>query len=174
MPRKLLRRLLPAPHHVRADRSLRHFGGMLANRGLWQLNRRSVARAGAVGLFVAFLPIPGQTLIAAAAAIWLGINLPVAVVMVWVTNPLTFPFFAYAAYRIGTWLLDTPHRELRFEMSSQWLMSVAGIWEPLAVGCLVLGILASGLGYLLIRLAWRLHVVWAWHGRRERKAEPEG
>jgi uncharacterized protein (DUF2062 family) len=92
--------------------------------------------------------------------------------MVWVTNPLTFPIFIYAAHRIGTWLLGSPHHELQFEMTWRWLVSeLAGAWEPLLLGCLVLGVFASALGYLTIRLAWRLHVLHAWRLRHRRRPE---
>lgn len=41
----------------------------------------------AVGAFYAFVPFPWQMLLAAITALWLRFNLPVAVAMVWITNP---------------------------------------------------------------------------------------
>ena len=40
-----------------------------------------------VGLFVAFMPIPGQTIAAAVLAVLLRCNLPLSVGLVFVTNP---------------------------------------------------------------------------------------
>jgi len=56
---------------------------------LWHLNRRSVAGAVAVGLFVGWLPLPGQMLVAAMLAALVRVHVPLSVVMVWFTNPLT-------------------------------------------------------------------------------------
>jgi len=150
---------------------LRVFGALLANRQLWALNRRSVARATGVGLFLAFVPLPSQMILAAGAAIWLGFNLPVALVMVWITNPLTFPLIYYFAYRLGAWLLDTPTRELEFEMSFSWLANQVGdIWAPLLLGCFILGVVSGTLGNTLVSVVWRVYVLRNWR-RRRRKGE---
>lgn len=172
MPRKWLRRWLPSPHRVRSDRTLRVFGQLLANRQLWALNRRSVARATGIGLFLAFVPFPSQMILAAGAAIWLGFNLPVALVMVWITNPLTFPFIFYFAYRLGAWLLSTPARALEFEMSFSWLAGqVADIWAPLLLGCCILGVVSGTLGHTLISVGWRIYVLRNWRRRRRKSAK---
>ncbi|MGB1541119.1 MAG: DUF2062 domain-containing protein, partial [Cycloclasticus sp.] len=77
---------------------LKVFGPLIHNQNVWHLNRRSFAGAISVGLFIAFIPLPAQMLIAAAAAIALHVNLPVAVATVWVSNPITMPPLFYAAY----------------------------------------------------------------------------
>lgn len=169
MPRKLLRRLLPAPHRVRSEKSLRVFGRLLANRQLWALNRRSVTRAASIGVFIAFLPFPGQMMLAGAAAIWMQFNLPVALIMVWVSNPITLPVIIYGAYRMGTWLLNTPPRELEFEMSFAWIASQLGdIWAPLMIGCLIAGFVAAAVTHTVVSVFWRIHVRRNWRARRRR------
>ncbi len=171
MPRNLLRRWLPSDHHFRQERSLRFFGRLLHNRDLWHINRRSAARAAAVGLFIAFVPLPGQTILAAALAIWLGCNLPLAVVAVWVTNPVTVPFVFYGAYELGAWLLGIPPRNFHLELSLGWLMErIDAIWQPLLLGCLILGTLSALVGYALVHLLWRLHVARSWRRRQEARA----
>lgn len=175
MPRKLLRRVLPTPHRLRSRRSLRVFGSLLSNRQLWALNRRAVARATAAGLFIAFVPAPGHMVLATVAAIWLRFNLPVAVVMVWVTNPVTFPVIFYGAYRLGAWLLDTPARHVHFEMSFQWLAGeVHDIWAPLLLGCFVFGLVSALLGHAAVTVAWRIHVSRSWRLRQRRDPPSRG
>ena len=34
------------------------------------------------------------------------------------------------------------------------------IWYPLLVGCLICGLSAGAMGYVLVRWMWRLHLVW--------------
>ncbi|MGI9335066.1 MAG: DUF2062 domain-containing protein, partial [Gammaproteobacteria bacterium] len=88
--RKSLKRLLPSPRELRQHHGLRRFFGTLLHEpDLWHLNRNSVAWSVSVGLFMAFMPIPLQMVAAAAVAIVVGCNLPIAVTLVWITNPLT-------------------------------------------------------------------------------------
>ncbi len=160
MAKKLIRKWFPAYDSVRGHRALEMLGPRLRAPDLWHLNRRSVAGAFAVGLFVAFLPIPMQMLLAAAIAIGVRVNLPVSVLLVWVSNPLTMPPIFYTAYTIGRWILNEPRRSFHVEISVEWLAGdLLAIWKPLLTGSLVLAVIASAAGYITIRILWRLSVV---------------
>ncbi|NIR58383.1 MAG: DUF2062 domain-containing protein [Gammaproteobacteria bacterium] len=173
MPRKFLRRILPGHDTVRGYRQVRWLGGLLHDPNLWHLNRRSVAGATAIAIFIGFLPVPGQTLLAAGAAIVLRANLPISAVLVWFTNPFTMPPLFYLAYRTGVTLLDRPPTGFHFEFSLGWFMNeMLGIWQPLLLGCLILGTLGALLGYSVVRLAWRLHVLAQLTRRRTRPGAP--
>ena len=101
MPRKLLKKIFPNLDSIRSSQSLEIFGHAGREPNLWHLNRRSVSRAVAVGLFCAFVPIPGQMILAAAFAIILRANIPISVILVWISNPLTMPALFYTAYKFG-------------------------------------------------------------------------
>jgi uncharacterized protein (DUF2062 family) len=167
MPRKFIKRLLPDHRKVRDHRHLRLFGKLLHDPNLWHLNRRSAAGAFAVGLFVAFVPIPFQMVLAAAVAILVRVNLPLSAALVWLTNPITMPPMFYFAYRVGAWLLQTPPREVTFEISAEWLATEMGaVWEPFLLGCFVCGAVSASIGYFAIRGLWRLQLVR--HHRRKK------
>lgn len=160
MPRRIIKRFLPDHGTLREHPHLQRFGVRLHDPNLWHLNRRSVSGAVAVGLFWAFVPIPFQMIGAAAAAIWLRVNLPISAVLVWLTNPLTMPPVWYATYRLGAWLLDTPARQVHFEWSPDRLLAVLEeIWQPLYLGSFVVSVVSAAVGFVLVRLAWRLYVV---------------
>lgn len=160
MAKKWIKKWLPAYESIRGHRALDRLGPRLRAPEIWHLNRRSVAGAFALGLFVAFLPLPMQMLIAAAIAIWVRVNLPIAVTTVWVSNPVTIPPLTYTAYTIGRWILNEPPRSFRIELTMQWFTSeLLTIWKPLVTGSLVMAIAAALTGYVAIRLLWWFGVV---------------
>lgn len=169
MPRRTIRRLLPKPHAIREHKSLRLVSDRLHDPNLWHLNRHSVSVAAFVGVFVAFIPVPMQMLIAAAAAIWLRCNITLAVVCVWVSNPLTLPALLFLQYELGAWLLGIP--AANFEMSVTWLEhSLLEVWEPLYLGSVLSGLVLAALGLAATRLLWRLAVQLRWRARRRERA----
>jgi hypothetical protein len=109
-------------------------------------------------------------LLSAILAIWLRVNLPIAVALVWITNPLTMPPMFYAAYKVGAWVLNLPPKEINFEISIEWLMgSLNGVMEPFLLGCLIIGGSLAVAGYFTTQFAWRLIVVRNWKRRQNNK-----
>nr|VFK45624.1 MAG: hypothetical protein BECKTC1821E_GA0114239_10523 [Candidatus Kentron sp. TC]VFK46523.1 MAG: hypothetical protein BECKTC1821D_GA0114238_103216 [Candidatus Kentron sp. TC]VFK53320.1 MAG: hypothetical protein BECKTC1821F_GA0114240_1002103 [Candidatus Kentron sp. TC] len=172
MIRKYLLRVLPPPSWIRENNTYtRLFGRLLYNPDLWRLDRDSVAQGASVGIFIAFTPVPFQMLLAAAVAIAIGCNLPIAVAFVWISNPITIPPIFYAAYKVGAVLL---HQEASKAMEFQWTIGwifakLADIWQPLLLGCAVLGLASAAVGNLLIRVLWYLQVTHQWHIRRRKR-----
>lgn len=163
MPRRFLKRIMPDHDTMREHPHLRKFGQRLTEPRLWHLNRRSVSGGVALGLFVGFMPILGQIFIAAALAIWLRVNLPIASMAVWVTNPFTVaPIFFYA-YKLGAWVLQVPMGQYAFSLSWEWFsQEFLNIWQPLLLGSVILGTVTALLGILVVRLIWRLVVIRSW------------
>lgn len=167
MPRKFLKRYLPSPAHIRRQRALGMFGQRLGAAELWHLNRRSVSTAFGVGLFLAFFPVPGQTLIAVLVAMWLRCNLPLSVALVWISNPVTIPPMFFFAYKVGTWVLGVPPQAEQVSLSLEWLLARLGsVWQPLLVGSLICGVVAGLVGWGVIQGLWRWNVVQRWERRR--------
>ncbi|MCY4472437.1 MAG: DUF2062 domain-containing protein [Kistimonas sp.] len=174
MAKRLIKKYLPRASHFKDTRALRILGKHLYKPSLWQLNRRTAARGVGVGVFVAFIPVPLQMVLAAALALLTGSNLPLAVALVWITNPLTMPFLWYATYRFGCFLLNTPHTTgEKFEMSLSWFHhEFAHIWQPLYLGSIISGLLLGLASYVLVRFLWRLNVIKAWEDRKQRSRPP--
>ena len=171
MPRKALKRILARFHSPEGEHRLRRlFGELLHNNDLWHLNRYSVSWGVSVGLFVAFVPVPFQMPLAAAMAILIGCNLPISLLLVWVTNPITIPPLMYAAYKTGAWLLGQAPRSVDFELSRDWFVNeLQAVWEPFLLGCFVLGLISSIVGHVAVRIIWRIHVMTSWRERQRRR-----
>ena len=170
MPRKLIKRYMPDAHKVRTHKQLRIFGTLLHDSNLWHLNRHSVSTAFAIGLFMACMPTPFQMLPAALLAIWFRANLPISVALVWVSNPITMPPLFYFCYKLGVWILQTPPQPFVFSLTLEWFtQQVAHDWQPLLLGCVVVGTALGALGYVSMRYFWRWHVIKAWQARKDRR-----
>jgi len=171
MPRKLLKRMMPDPATIKENKSLSALGDWIHDPNLWHLTRHSASTAFLVGLFAALMPTPGQTLIAAGLAVLFRANLPIAVALTWVTNPLTTPPIVIVAYNVGAWLLSSPPLPTNFEFSFSSLFGEFGaVAKPFLLGSVVSGILAGSIGYVSIRLLWRWHVVRQWNARKRARS----
>jgi uncharacterized protein len=155
MPRKFLNRTLPSRAYLREQWFLRPFNVLLHDPALWATHRKNVLKAFALGLFACFLPIPGQTALSAVVALWMRVNLPVAIAASWLANPVTSGPLYYACYRVGSWLLGRSPGRFHVEFSFEWLWSEIGrIWQPLLLGCLVLGVIVTGLSVFVLNRIW--------------------
>jgi uncharacterized protein (DUF2062 family) len=178
--RRQIRKLLPDHEAIRSNRWLAPFENTLLHPRLWHLNRRSASGAVAVGMFCGLIPGPLQMLGAAVCAVIFRVNLPLAMLTTFYTNPFTIVPLYIVAFAIGQRALPGEHQhfvappELGDSGLMQWAHALIdwmiGLGTPLAVG---LVLLASGLavaGYLAVRVAWRFYLIRAWRLRRQRVA----
>jgi uncharacterized protein (DUF2062 family) len=127
-------------------------------REYFSINRRSVSRGVLVGLFWGFIPMPFQMLAVLLTTPLMRFNVPIAISMVWLSNPLTMPAMYYMEYKTGTLLLGLPGLE-NVELSIEWFQNHLGdIFLPLYVGTAFYSIVVSYLIYLLINRLWILSV----------------
>lgn len=168
--KRWLQQKLPAPEALAANRWVRPFAHRLTDPTLWHLNRRSVERGVALGLFIGLIVPLGQTPIAALLALSVRANLIVAAVATLITNPVTFPAIYYAAYHVGRHILPM-NGALPEQVGEQggvlrgltWLADAS---LPTAVGLLLFAVAASAVGFAVVRYAWRWWVRRCWQRRR--------
>jgi hypothetical protein len=170
MPRRLFKRYMPNPDSIKGNKSLRFLGKLIHDPNLWHLNRHSVARGMAIGLFWAMIPMPMQMLAAAVVAIPMRANLPISIGLVWLTNPITMPPVFYCTYKLGAWIMQTPPVRMPETLSLEWITAeVAVLWKPLYLGSFVAGVILAILGYVLTMLYWRWWVQRSWRKRQEKR-----
>ncbi len=171
--RRFFRERLPDHDSIRQHRWLRPVQHLLQHPNLWHLHRRSVAGGVAIGLLCGLIPGPFQMLAAALLAILLRVNLPVAAFTTFYTNPFTIVPIYLLAYQIGRWVsgihgvasvpvFPAVHWNDWIDPLWEWLVALG---EPLLIGLAVLAVVLPVAGYVIVRLLWRLAVVWRWHRR---------
>ena len=138
----------------------RLFGERLFHRSVWRTDQAGMAGGLSVGLFIAFTPtIPFQMLLAACCALLLKVNLPIAVLAVWVTNPVTIGPVITSARYIGRLLLG-PESPLADIMAYFTPPGSAGAFlflntAYLVGGSLLYAAIGALAGQLIVRLAWQ-------------------
>jgi uncharacterized protein len=178
---KFFKKYLPNHQSIRRHEHLKWIKHWIADPQLWHFNRRSVAKGTAVGLFVAIIPLPLQMLLAAIMAIIFRCNLPIAVVMTWVTNPITMVPVIYLIYKVGAFITkdvsqaQSTFQQLRLEVQDPvlfwqhfqfWLTSLG---KNFFIGLPVVAVGAALVGYLFIHAIWRISIYCQLYLRNKRK-----
>jgi len=118
------------------------------------INRKSVSRAVFWGILIAFIPMPFQMLLILALTPFTKFNVPVAISMVWLSNPITMPFMYYLEYLTGSFLLGNPPLA-DMQMTLGWFKSH---WDdiiiPLYVGTIPYAIIISTLAFAAVNWLW--------------------
>lgn len=168
MPKKFFKRWMPTRQKLLEMPRFKVFGKLLEDPNLLHLNRHSVSLAFLVGLFSAFLPLPGQTFIVALLCFWARANLPIGVALIWVTNPITIPPIFFGTYKLGTWILGTEPLAFKIELTLDWFLNTGAHYLiPLLLGSILCGLVAGVTGYYLMQYLWRRQVVINWEKRKQ-------
>jgi len=180
MARAFIRKWIPSPEQVRANRSLRWLGPLLDRPWLWQVNRRRIAAGVGIGVFFGFLTPILQIAFAAVFALLLRANLPVAAVSTLVTNPFTYAPVFIAAYHVGAWLLGEPVNVAQIAaieagpsqseaLSQTWQQRFAAIGKPFMLGLATFAVIGGAAAYFATLLLWRLGTLLRLRKRRARR-----
>lgn len=160
---------VPTRDSVERNRFLRPVAHRILVPSLWRLNRRSVPRGVALGIFAGVLFPFAHMVIAAVLALPLRANVPTAVGTTLVNNPITFVPLMAGAYRVGRWMLHVdrslPGHPVVQAAHSSWLHWIASGAGVTMVGLLGIAIVAAALGYAGAALGWRWWIVRKWRHR---------
>ncbi len=170
----MFKKYLPTRDQLREIRALRFLGEVIFEPNLWHINRYSVSWAVFFGSICCFLPIPFQMIPCLLICVTVRCNVPIAVAIVWISNPITMPPMMYFAYRVGAAILGENSEPVSVEISLQWLASqFAIVWQPLLLGTLVSGFTMGTTGFIVVRLYWRWKISRYWRMRRARMKLPK-
>jgi uncharacterized protein len=188
-----LRRLLPSPEAVQANRWLRWIGPALHHPRLWHMSRRGIALGAALGVFFGLLIPVAQLPLAAGAAVVLRANVPTAVASTLVTNPVTFGPVYYVAWKFGSWVLHEPAEGGERPATSQeddaaiaaaqarggllgWVeaawLRLAALGKPLFVGLVIFACVFGVCTYAVVSAVWHWRVRAKRRRRLARRATP--
>lgn len=161
---------LPKREEILNSRLIRPFAHYFGHGSLWHMNRRSVARGVAIGMFFAFMTPVAQTVFAALASIPFRANVAVAALATFITNPITTPPILFLAHLIGMRTLHffglaDEHQEMLGSISSLWSEAPV-ILGATAIGMFLIAAFAAIVSYFAVDLFWRWRLAQRWRTRR--------
>ncbi len=161
---------VPRRRHIRGSWLHRLLGDRLFSPDLWRPSRDKVAAGVATGFFWAMMPIPFQMLPSGITAYLLRFNVPAAISVVWITNPVTWPVILYWQYRLGAWLLGDKPPDV--ESVETMIKMLAHVPFPLLLGCLVTGAIIAPSSYAVVMFLWNT-LARRWWRSHARPAAPK-
>ena len=152
-----LSKSLPNRDTLSAHPWLQPVASRLLHPQLWRLQHESVARGVAVGTFWAFVIPFAQIVVAAAHCTLWRANIPAAAAMTMVTNPLTIGFWLWLAYQLGALVLGEPIGSVTpiGHGAMSWMEEFG--W-PTVMGMGIFAVGGAALGYVGVKLVWRLRI----------------
>ena len=140
-------------------------------REFLSINRKTVTRALLVGIFIAFIPIPMQMLAVLAVLPFFKFNIPLAISLVWLSNPVTMPFMYYIEYLTGNFLLMQEGINT-VELSMEWFQTnFDDIFIPLYVGAFFYSFVVSISIFYLSNWCWMSSVARAQKEKKEKNTD---
>ncbi len=128
-------------------------------REFLSVNRKSISLGLYVGIFIAFIPMPFQMLAVLALTPFLKFNIPIAIAMVWLSNPLTMPVIYYIEYITGNFFLSADGIS-DIKLTLDWFENhIDEIILPLYLGALFYSVMISTTVYYFINYSWINEVV---------------
>lgn len=135
----------------------RILGERLFDKHIWKFDIDSLAGGLSIGLFIALTPtIPFQMFLSAVCAILLKVNLPIALVACWITNPFTALPIYLTAHQLGEFLLEGSRlAEFIFDLfdfetrTGKFMRQGLYLW----VGSVIFAFVFALFGNITIRLA---------------------
>jgi uncharacterized protein (DUF2062 family) len=176
-------RYLKHPRRLKASPLLRWFSRHFLDKHVWKPTAHTFAGGAAIGALVMMQLVPGQMPVAAILAALFRVNIPIAIMTCWITNPVTMVPTAVAEIHVGNWLLGilghategAPDME-----SARGLLHFVSLWlrgldttgalpgdgiptlfswlKSMLVGGLVSGAVMGVIGYFGTLLLWQLFV----------------
>lgn len=172
-----VQRNLPTRESFESNRWLKPVAHRILHSSLWRMNRRSIPRGVALGMFTGILIPMGQIPASAVLALPLRANVPAAALTTFFTNPFTTPLLLILYYKVGGWALHLAGTSATATKTVaaadagwlHWLAADVGL--PTALGMVICAVLGAVIGYVAAALGWRWWIVHKWRRRqRERLA----
>lgn len=154
-------RFLKHPRKLKHSPTMRWFARHFLDKRVWKPTRHTFAGGMAVGSFITLQLLPIQMPSAAIIAAIFRVNIPIAIIMCWASNPVTMAALVPLEYGIGKWALAWLTEVPSTPFPTSLPHDVAGMWLALKehapvmlFGGVLLGGLLAPVSYVLSFFTW--------------------
>jgi uncharacterized protein len=156
-------RFLKHPRKLRQSPAMRWFARHFLDKRVWKPTQHTLSGGMAVGMFVTLQLLPIQMPTATVLSAIFRVNIPIAIALCWVSNPLTVPFMAWLEYAIGKWFLSLYTTVPTSPFPTQLPESMVDAWIVLRehapvmlMGGIILGAVVALLSYIITWGCWEI------------------
>ncbi len=165
-------RFLKHPRKLKQSGIMRWFALHFLNKRVWKPTQHTFSGGMAIGTFITLQLLPIQMPSATILAAIFRVNIPIALVMCWLSNPVTLAALVPLEYQVGKWVLAWLTEVPTTPFPSELPADVAGMWLALKehapvmlFGGVILGGVLAPLTYVASYFSWG----WLEHWNRERR-----
>lgn len=168
-------RFLKHPRKLKRSGVMRWFALHFLNKRVWKPTQHTFSGGLAIGMFITLQLLPIQMPAATIVAAIFRVNIPIALVMCWLSNPVTFAALVPLEYAVGKWALAFFTQVPSTPFPDKLPEDVAGMWLALREHAPVMLFGGVVLGAVLTPISYAAsYVTWGWLEHwRDRRKEPE-
>ena len=156
-------RFLKHPRKLKTRPGMRWFARHFLDKRVWKPTQHTMAGGIGIGTFITLQLLPIQMPTATLLCALFRVNIPIALVLCWVSNPVTVPFLAALEYQIGKWSLSFYTSVPATPFPDHLPESFVEVWVVLRehapvmlIGGLVLGAICGVIGYIASWGVWEV------------------
>lgn len=142
---------------------MRWFARHFLDKRVWKPTQHTFAGGTAIGSFITLQLLPIQMPTATILAAIFRVNIPVALALCWLSNPVTMPLLVPLEYAVGKWFLafyttvpTTPFPNHLPDSAVEAWMVLKEHAPVMLIGGIVLGAVFAVLGYVGAWSAWEV------------------
>lgn len=154
-------RFFKHPRKLKKRPVMRWFARHFLDKRVWRPTQHTFAGGMAVGTFITLQLLPIQMPSAAILAAVFRVNIPIAIAMCWVSNPVTMAALVPLEYQVGKWALALMTHVPSTPFPTKFPDDIAAMWLALRehapvmlFGGVILGALLTPVSYILTYGIW--------------------
>ena len=152
-------RYLKHPRRLKGNSLLRWFSRHFLDKRVWKPTQHTLAGGVAIGCFVTVQLIPVQMPLAVLLSAAFRVNIPIALILCWLSNPATLVPIGVGEYQLGHWILERigdPGTTWIAAIEHENLAKALAYARYMYTGGLVVGTVLAPLGYCLAWALWAI------------------
>lgn len=170
-------RFLKHPRKLRDRPIMRWFARHFLDKRVWRPTQHTLSGGMAVGMFITLQLLPIQMPTATILAAIFRVNIPIAIIMCWVSNPVTMAVLVPLEYKVGKWALALMTKVPSTPFPTKFPNDMAEMWLALRehapvmlFGGVLMGAVLAPLSYVLSYAVWG--AIDRWNKYRKQPALP--